>query len=129
LITKVAAASSADLDKAVAAARKAFKTTWGLNCPGSVRGQLLNKFADLLEKNSDELAALEVLNTGELQASYCFVIIFLISNIPGKTLSAAKAWDMKDLVSHARYFAACAGKTYGKTVEVIHPKSTACSQT
>jgi aldehyde dehydrogenase (NAD+) len=67
LITKVAAASSADVDKAVAAARKAFKTTWGLNCPGLVRGQLLNKLADLLEKNADELAAIESLDNGELQ--------------------------------------------------------------
>ena len=64
LITKVAIASSADVDKAVVAARTAFKTCWGLNCPGSVRGELLNKYADLLEKHIDELAALEALDCG-----------------------------------------------------------------
>jgi acyl-CoA reductase-like NAD-dependent aldehyde dehydrogenase len=45
---------------------KAYKTSWGLKCPGSVRGKLLNKLADLIEANIDEFAALEALDVGEL---------------------------------------------------------------
>jgi hypothetical protein len=64
VITKVALGSSADVDIAVQAARTAFKTTWGLNCPGSNRGELLNKLADLIAQNIDEIAALEALDSG-----------------------------------------------------------------
>lgn len=44
---------------------QAYKTTWGLHCPGAQRGRLLNKLADLLEQHIDELAALEALDVGE----------------------------------------------------------------
>jgi acyl-CoA reductase-like NAD-dependent aldehyde dehydrogenase len=67
IITKVSIGSAADVDKAVAAARTAFKTTWGLNCPGTVRGQLMNKFTDLLEKHIDEFAGLDALDNGQLR--------------------------------------------------------------
>lgn len=46
---------------------QAYKTSWGLKCPGAERGKLINKLADLIEKNIDEFAAWETLNTG----SYC----------------------------------------------------------
>jgi aldehyde dehydrogenase (NAD+) len=65
LITKVSAATAKDVDLAVAAAQKAYETAWGLKVPGQQRGALLNKLADLIEENTDELAALEALNTGE----------------------------------------------------------------
>jgi aldehyde dehydrogenase (NAD+) len=64
VVTKAALGSPTDVDVAVKAARAAFKTTWGLNCPGSKRGELLNKLADLVTKNMDEIAAIEALNTG-----------------------------------------------------------------
>jgi aldehyde dehydrogenase (NAD+) len=64
VITKAAIGSPADVDVAVKAARAAFKTTWGLNCPGSKRGELLNKLADLIVKNIDEIAAIEALDSG-----------------------------------------------------------------
>jgi aldehyde dehydrogenase (NAD+) len=67
LITKVAIGSSVDVDKAVIAARKAFKTAWGLNIPGSVRGELLYKVAGLLETHINELAALDALDNGYFQ--------------------------------------------------------------
>jgi hypothetical protein len=46
-ITTVHTASPADVDLAVKAARTAFETTWGTNVPGSERGRLLYKFADV----------------------------------------------------------------------------------
>lgn len=63
-IGKVALANEKDVDLAVAAARKAYSTAWGLKVPGTQRGALLLKLADLIEKNADELAALESLNNG-----------------------------------------------------------------
>lgn len=45
---------------------QAYRTSWGLKCPGAVRGRLLAKLADLVEKNIDELVALEALNAGKL---------------------------------------------------------------
>lgn len=71
VLTKASAGTSADVDRAVKAAREAFNTTWGLNCPGPRRGQLLQDLASLVEKHQDELAALETLDVGEY--SYGFL--------------------------------------------------------
>ena len=54
------------MDIAVEAAQKAFETTWGLNASGSVRSSLLWKLAELMERDHDELAALEALDNGTL---------------------------------------------------------------
>jgi len=43
---------------------QAYKTSWGLKVPGSTRGQMLLKLANLIEQNADEFAALEALNCG-----------------------------------------------------------------
>lgn len=64
VITKVSAANAKDVDAAVEAARKAYKTSWGLKCAGYERGRLLSKLADLMEANIDEIAALEALDGG-----------------------------------------------------------------
>ena len=50
---------------------QAFKTTWGLHCPGVVRGRLLYKLADLIEEHIDEFAALEALDVGMCQLFSC----------------------------------------------------------
>ena len=47
---------------------QAYKTSWGLKCPGVMRGRLLSKLADLLEENMNEFNALESLNVGEWSA-------------------------------------------------------------
>src|SRR5271155_924728 len=62
VITQVAEADAADVDKAVGAARAAFdKGAWRKMTP-SQRGQLMYKLADLIEKHADELAELESLD-------------------------------------------------------------------
>jgi acyl-CoA reductase-like NAD-dependent aldehyde dehydrogenase len=66
VITKVSEATEEDVDIAVEAAQKAFETTWGLNASGSVRSNLLWKLAQLMERDFDELAALEALDNGIL---------------------------------------------------------------
>jgi acyl-CoA reductase-like NAD-dependent aldehyde dehydrogenase len=47
---------------------QAFKTSWGLKAPGAFRGKLMNKLADLIERNIDEFAALEALDVGKFEA-------------------------------------------------------------
>ncbi|MGH8865684.1 MAG: aldehyde dehydrogenase family protein, partial [Burkholderiales bacterium] len=62
LITEVAEAQKADIDRAVEAARKAFPA-WS-KMAAADRGRVLLKLADAIEANADELARLESLDTG-----------------------------------------------------------------
>jgi len=63
VITKIAEADAADVDKAVAAARAAFDHgPWRKKLTAAQRGVLMNKLADLIEKHADELAQLEALD-------------------------------------------------------------------
>ncbi|KAG6914604.1 hypothetical protein DXG01_016367 [Tephrocybe rancida] len=102
LITPVSAGSKTDLDVAVDAALKAYKTTWGLKTSGAHRGRLLNKLADLLEARKDEFSALESLNVG-------------------KSFFGASA-EIKSCYEGLRYYAGWADKNQGKTVETNDQK-------
>ncbi|KAL0959101.1 hypothetical protein HGRIS_014399 [Hohenbuehelia grisea] len=102
LITKVAAGSKADVDIAVDAAKKAYKTSWGLHVPGKERGRILSKLADLIEANQQELAALESLNVGKLYK-------YALGDIIGSTATF-------------RYYAGWADKVHGKTIETDENK-------
>jgi len=62
LITEVAEAQKADIDRAVEAARRAFPA-WS-KMAAADRGRLLLKLAEAIEANADELAKLESLDTG-----------------------------------------------------------------
>src|SRR6478736_4447915 len=62
LLAKVAEAKAADIDRAVAAARKAFPA-WAAMSP-SDRGVLIGKLADAIEKDRDNLSLIESLDTG-----------------------------------------------------------------
>src|SRR5262245_48497172 len=62
LITEVSEAQKADVDRAVAAARKAFPA-WA-KLAAMDRGRLLLKLADAIEANAEELARLESMDTG-----------------------------------------------------------------
>jgi len=50
VLLKVASAGAKDVDLAVAAARKAFKTTWGRNVVPGERAALLNKVCIILSR-------------------------------------------------------------------------------
>jgi len=104
VITTIAEASAKDVDTAVLAARKAFETTWGLNCAGSERGILLNKLALLMERDSQELAALEALDNG-------------------KTFSWATNVDVAFSIATIKYYAGWADKIHGKTIETDEKKT------
>src|SRR5215468_11410377 len=64
-ICQVAEGDKADVDLAVKAARKAFEEGPWPKMAASERGLLLNKLADAIEKNKEELAALESLDNGK----------------------------------------------------------------
>ncbi|KAL2102738.1 hypothetical protein ACEWY4_001906 [Coilia grayii] len=64
VICKVAYASVADVDRAVAAAKDAFEIgPWGKMNPRD-RGRLLYNLADLMEEHQEELATIEAMDSG-----------------------------------------------------------------
>lgn len=65
VLASVAAGDAADIDKAVSSAREAFrKGVWSGYAPAK-RKRILQKFAELILKNRDELALLETLDMGK----------------------------------------------------------------
>ncbi len=90
-------ATEKDVDIAVDAARKAFETTWRETTPQK-RGVLMNKLADLVEKNVELISAVESLDNG-------------------KSITFAKA-DIGAVVGCLRYYAGWADKIEGKTLDV-----------
>jgi aminobutyraldehyde dehydrogenase len=84
LILEVPEASTAQIDRAVAAARKAFEP-WSRTTPGE-RSSALLKIADRIEAEADAFAALEALNCG-------------------KPINAARNDEIPAIVDCFRYFA------------------------
>ncbi|EIN03470.1 aldehyde dehydrogenase [Punctularia strigosozonata HHB-11173 SS5] len=102
-VVQVSLGSPKDVDKAVAAARKAFETVWGTKTPGFERSHLLFKLAELMEQHSDRLAALEALDNG-------------------KTFGWAKGTDVAFATNTIRYYAGWADKNHGQTIETTDDK-------
>ncbi|KAK7217082.1 hypothetical protein V2G26_005085 [Clonostachys chloroleuca] len=61
----ISAAQVADVDRAVSAASKAFRTTWSTAAP-ELRRNLLNRLGDLIERETESLASLEAVDAGIL---------------------------------------------------------------
>ncbi|KAI0319928.1 aldehyde dehydrogenase [Amylostereum chailletii] len=100
--TAVSEGTPADIDRAVAAARRAFQTTWGLNCPGAQRAALMLKLANLMEANHEEIGAIEAIDAG-------------------KTFAQAKG-EVLNSAGCIRYYAGWADKNHGKTIETSEAK-------
>src|SRR5438477_1576240 len=98
-ICQVAEGDKADVDLAVKAARKAFEEGPWSKMNASERGRLLNKLADLIEQNKDELAALESLDNG-------------------KPYRDALSADLPLTIKCYRYYAGWADKVQGKTIPI-----------
>jgi acyl-CoA reductase-like NAD-dependent aldehyde dehydrogenase len=92
----------ADVDRAVEAARAAFdeRKGWASWAAGK-RGRSLAKLADLVKKNSDELAWLESRNGGKP-----------ITSARGEVIGSSLVFD---------YYAGAANKVYGQTIPVSKP--------
>ena len=99
MITQVAEADVADVDKAVAAARAAFDKGPWRKMSAAERGLLLYRLADLVEKHREELAELEALDNG-------------------KPYHVALAADLNLTIACYRYYAGWADKIQGKTIPV-----------
>ena len=99
VLTSVAEASPADVDRAVTAARNAFEDRNGAwrKMSASERGKLIWRLADLIEQNIDELAELETLDNG-------------------KPIFESRYVDMPMVVDVLRYYAGWATKIHGETV-------------
>ena len=107
-------ASERDVDIAVAAARKAFRETWGKNVPGFERSRLINRLADLMERDKQVLAELECLNNGKpVKIARC-----VPSPIPKARLSFvllhSRDFDIGDSIGCLRYYAGWADKILGQ---------------
>src|ERR1700709_1200810 len=64
VIAEVSEGNEVDVDRAVAAARRAFEGPWR-TMRASERGQILLRLVDLMKKHADEIAPLESLRAGK----------------------------------------------------------------
>ncbi|MDO5044063.1 MAG: aldehyde dehydrogenase family protein [Coriobacteriia bacterium] len=101
LLTKIADASEADVDKAVIAARKAFET-WS-QTTAAERSAILNKVADVIEEHAEYFALIETLENG-------------------KPIRESLAIDVAAVIEHFRYFAGVILAQEG-TVNTLGPKN------
>ena len=99
MIAEVAEGDAADIDLAVKAARKAFDSGPWRKMDARDRGRLMNKLADLIEKNIDELAELETLDNG-------------------KPISESRNGDLPLVIDCLRYYAGWADKIHGQTIPI-----------
>jgi phenylacetaldehyde dehydrogenase len=97
-VGRIADASDADVDRAVAAARAAFDDGRWSNLPPKVRERTINKLADLLEAHTAEFAELEAIDNG-------------------KPVGMATMVDIPGAVDHLRYMAGWASKLGGELLE------------
>lgn len=96
LLARVSSGTAADVDRAVRAARAALEGAWGAT-PGVGRGVLLNRLADLIERDGSEFGRLEALDVG-------------------KPVGQPGMLDVPNAVATFRHFAGWADKIQGSTI-------------
>jgi betaine-aldehyde dehydrogenase len=101
VVTEVDVATDDQVRDAIAAARRAFDATDWPRTPTGERALLLDRVADLLERDLEKLADAETLNTG-------------------KALRESRA-DMLDVIRVFRYYADLADKEAGRLVDASSP--------
>lgn len=99
VIAEVAQGNEADVDAAVKSARAAFESGPWSKMDARDRGRLINKLADLMEANLEELAALESLDNG-------------------KPIRDARAADLPLAIDCLRYYAGWADKIHGDVLPI-----------
>ena len=103
VIAVVAEGNAQDSEKAIAAAREAFDHGEWPNRPATERAKIVHRIAELIERDQEELAKLESLDTG-------------------KTLEESR-WDMEDIAGVFRYYAELADKDGGEIINSPIPNS------
>ena len=101
-IADVSEARTADIDRAVAAARAAFRDSRWRRMNPHKRSRLLWKLADLVDANADELGLLETRDNG-------------------KPYFEARRIDVPGVAQTFRYYAGLADKVQGDTIPVPGP--------
>lgn len=97
VLSKIASGTAQDVDAAVKAARAQFDGGEWSKMPGAQRGRLLNRLADLLERDKEYLAKLESANVG-------------------KPLFEPTMLDIPMTIDTVRYYAGWADKIEGRTI-------------
>lgn len=90
--------SAADIDLAVAAARRALDGAWG-RMAATERGRILLRFADIITRHQEELAQIEARDTG-------------------KPIGNARN-DVKAAARYFEFYGAAADKVYGETIPYL----------
>jgi phenylacetaldehyde dehydrogenase len=102
VIAHVPSGDKADIDAAVAAARRAFEAgPWSRILPGD-RSRLVWRLGDLLEQHADEFAELEALDNG-------------------KPVTNARRDDVQGSINMFRYMAGWSTRLNGETIQVSSP--------
>ena len=97
-IASVSEADAEDVDRAVKAARAAYRDVWS-KTSGYERAKLMFKLADLIEKHADEMSALDATDNG-------------------KPFAVARGFDTEQALQTFRYYAGWANKIQGKTISM-----------
>src|SRR3954471_20487410 len=97
-LAEVAEGDKADIDKAVAAARRAFEGPWS-KVSARDRGRMMYKLAQLIEAKTSDLAAIETSDNG-------------------KPIKETTYVDLPQVVENFEYFAGWATKIEGETIPV-----------
>lgn len=93
-LTRIAACSEADVDRAVAAARATFRSgCWSRIDPAARKATLL-RFADLVKAHAEELALLDSIDAG-------------------KPITDCRTLDLPDVENNIRWYAEAIDKVYG----------------
>lgn len=103
VIAQVSDATASDIDVAVQSSRRGFEQ-WSLTAP-AVRGHVLLKLADLLERNREELAQIETCQSG-------------------KIIHISRAFEVDQAAHFLRYYAGWATKINGETITPSLPSFT-----
>ena len=101
VVAEVDVATDDQVRAAIAAARRAFDATDWPRTPTSERAALLDRVADLIDRDLESMARLETLNTGKAMRE--------------------SRWDMGDVARVFRYYADLADKDAGRLVDTGNP--------
>ena len=103
VIAEVDVATDDQVQAAIAAARRAFDATDWPRTPTGDRAALLDRVAALIDRDLEEMARLETLNTGKAMRE--------------------SRWDMTDVARVFRYYADLADKEAGRLVDTSDPNA------
>lgn len=117
------AASAQDVEKAVQAAKAALIHPSWKDLPGTERGILMAKLADLIEANKEVLAAVDSWDNGaEMSPTRRITSRSTDFRLAGKPYSVALNEDLPETITTFRYYSGWADKIFGQTIGTTKEK-------